>query len=207
MADKNDLDLPVAFEQLLRDELSVEPSPAFMAQVRARVGDEARRRRWWQARLISAFGFCTALASLAVASFVPAPVRWTTPPMPPSPPAVHILAVHSPPRIPLLPSAVSASAYREVPPAGGVRALSAGLYDGTPPSILEQTIIVDQRQRAALRTLFTMMEQGRVSGHSFRATVPVSLEPIADGLGEITVTPLVVSALPPGGVMHNDNER
>ena len=49
-----------------------------------------------------------------------------------------------------------------------------------------------------------MMDQGRVSGDSFAGTVPVSLEPIVDHMGDITVSPVVVSAMPPRGVLHND---
>ena len=68
-------------------------------------------------------------------------------------------------------------------------------------------VIVDRRQQAALSTLFRMMEQGRVSGNSFATTVPVSLEPIVDHIGDITVSPVVVSAMPPRGVLPGSNER
>ena len=68
-------------------------------------------------------------------------------------------------------------------------------------------VIVDGRQRAALATLFRMMEQGRVSGDSFAATVPVSMEPIAEQVGAIIIAPVFVSAMPPGGVLPYENQR
>jgi hypothetical protein len=68
-------------------------------------------------------------------------------------------------------------------------------------------VIIDRRQRAALTTLFRMLELGRVSSESFAATVPVSLEPIAEQVPAITVEPVVVSAMPSGGVLPHDSER
>ena len=68
-------------------------------------------------------------------------------------------------------------------------------------------VIVDGRQREALSTLFRMMDQGRVSGDSFAATIPVSMAPIAEQVGAIVVAPVFVSAIPPGGVLPSEPER
>ena len=71
----------------------------------------------------------------------------------------------------------------------------------------EPAVIVDGRQRAALAMLFRMVDQGRVDGDSFAGTVAVSLEPIAAQVEAITVPPVVVNGIAPGGVLPNDNEH
>ncbi len=199
MADNEVLDLPDDFDRLLRQELSVEPSPAFAARVRERAAEQ-HRTPWWRARWIPAIGAAWTLASIAIAVTVPAIARRTSTPVPPAAPVVRVAGVRHPSPNPVM-------SVRPQPSGSHVpftRRPASAEMRGRPEVISD--VIVDGRQRAALSTLFWMMEQGRVSGDSFAATVPVSLEPIADHMGEITVAPVVVSAMPPGGVLHN-NER
>lgn len=197
MADKDNLDLFEDFDRLLRQELLIEPSPAFAAGVRQRVDEDLHRSPWWRARWIPAIGSVTTVASLAVAMLIPTVDIRTSAPAPPAAPEPSIVVVEHPRVDPSVPSSRVAVVPRVLPARPDVTRVEPEL----------PVVVVDGRHRAALATLFRMMDQGRVSGDLFKATVPVSLDPIADQLGEIVVAPLVVSAIPPGGVLHNDNER
>jgi hypothetical protein len=194
MADRDGVDLPDDLDQLLRQELSIEPSPAFAARVRERVGEGGQRRSWWRARWIPAIGSFATVASIAWALVVPAVTRGTSPPVPPAPPELRLAVVDTPRVEPTMPVTAAAGISRVTPD----RRAAARAQEPDLP-----VVIVDGRQRAALSTLFTMMDQGWVSGDSFAATVPVSMEPIADQVGAITVAPVVVNAIPPGGVLPN----
>ena len=198
MADKELVDLPGDFERLLRQELSIEPSPEFAVRVRQRVGEQ-HRTPWWRARWIPAIGTFATLASIVIALIVPAIARWTSIPTPPAAPAIPTAAVALPRPTP----PESATAVTTVQSTTTRRATPRNRATPAPATDLP-VVIVDGRQREALSTLFRMMDQGRVSGDSFAATVPVSLEPIVDHMGDITVSPVVVSAMPPRGVLHND---
>ena len=194
MADRDIVELSDEFDRLLRDELSIEPSPAFATRVRARVGDDARRSQWWRASWIPAIGSFATVASIAWALLVPAITRVASPPDPPQSPTVRIPAVQYPTISPVVEPQPRVDNART---AGSGSVLNAGRS-----GVAE--VIVDARQRDALSTLFKMMNQGRVSGDSFAATIPVSIEPIAEQMGVITVAPVVLSAMPAGGVLHNE---
>lgn len=202
MADKEPVDLPGGFEPLLRQELSIEPSPEFAARVRQRVAGQ-HRTPWWRARWIPAIGTFATVASVVLALIVPAIARWTSVPVPPAAPAIPTGAIARPRPTPL--PTESATAVTTVQSATTRRATPRNRAALAPATDLP-VVIVDGRQREALSTLFRMMDQGRVSGDSFVTTVPVSLEPIVDQMGDITVAPVVVSAMPPRVVLHN-NER
>lgn len=208
MADNERVDLPADFERLLQQELSIEPSPEFAARVRHRIAEQ-RRTPWWRARWIPAIGTFATIASLTAALVVPAIARWTSVPVPPAPPAIRVASVEQP--RPNLPDSVAVAALTAAhPPATTPRATprqqTTRPREGTAATDLP-LVIIDDRQRAAMATLFRMMEQGRVSNDSFAATVPVSLDPIVDQVGAITVAPVVVSAIQPGGVLPNNSER
>jgi len=194
MADKEVLDLPADFDQLLRQELSVEPSAAFAARVRARVTGP-QYAPWWRARWIPAIGSFATVASIALAVTLPAITRWTAAPSPPPAPAVRLPSIQHPTLSPAM------EAQGTAPAPHARRSVALVNVSGLPE------VIVDGRQRAALATLFRMMEQGRVSGDSFAATVPVSMEPIAEQVGAIIIAPVFVSAMPPGGVLPYENQR
>ncbi len=207
MADKDLVDLPDDFERLLRQELSIEPSPEFAARVRQRVASRTerhgggrdgsrpsarlRRLRHWRPRSLSRRSR-----------------GGRTGPVLPAPPAVRVASVEQPRATPQhslsaapVTTAGSATARRPSPRQQTARPEVSTVATDLP------VVIVDDRQRAALATLFRMMDQGRVSGDSFAATIPVSLDPIVDQVGAITVAPVVVSAIAPGGVLPNNSER
>ena len=192
MVDKDVLDLTGDLDRLLRQELSLEPSPAFAARVRERIA-QADRTRWWRGHWIPAAGSFATVASLALAITVPAITRSTPRPVAPAAPDVRLTSVQpARPDPRLFPRIVASTAK-----GSSARRAAARVRPDLPE------VIVDARQGLALATLFRMMEQGRVSGDSFSSTVPVSLEPIADHIGAIAVEPVVVSAMPPGGVLPN----
>ena len=194
MADKDVLELPDELDRLLRQELAIEPSSSFAARVRRHVSEQPQPSPWWRARWIPALGSLATVASIAWALAVPAVVRWTRLPVPPPAPAARATSIHHPSVDPTLVFRTEAarSTLSSTPS-------TAAMHRDAPPEVL-----VDGRQRAALSTLLRMMERGSLTAESFAATVPVSLEPIADHLGEITIAPVVVSAMAPGGVLHND---
>jgi hypothetical protein len=196
MADNDRVDLPAEFDALLRRTLAVEPSPEFLPRVRERVSQQGRPSRWTAPWLFAATAAAATLAlAIGVAWLPGAPAVTPAPPAAPAPVvAASARPVPPPPAIPR-----AASPRPRTIPARPVRAAHE--------SPAAPVVIVDQRQRAALGTLFRMLELGRVSSESFAATVPVSLEPIAEQVPAITVEPVVVSAMPWGGVLHHDSER
>ena len=203
MADKDHFELSEDLDRLLQQELSIEPSPAFAAGIRRRVAEQ-HRTPWWRARWIPAIGSAATLASLAFAVGVPAFSRWTSIPVAPAPPAVR-LAVLEQPRVEslgLMDARMPAQATARTPGVETARR-AASLVEASDLPV----VIVDGRQRDALTTLFRMMNQGRVSGDSFATTTPVSMDPIVDHVAAIAVAPVVVSAIPPGGVLPNESER
>lgn len=208
MADKELVDLPGDFERLLRQELSIEPSPEFAARVRQRVAAQ-QRAPWWRVRWIPAIGTFATLASVAVAIAVPEIVRWTSVPMPPAPPAVRVASVEQPRPNPQHAVLAAPAALVATPRSATERHLSPRQQTAPVRMVASDlpVVIVDDRQRAAMTTLFRMMDQGRVSSDSFAATIPVSLDPIVDQVGAITVAPVVVNAIAPGGVLPNNSER
>jgi len=207
MADKDLVGLPGDLERLLQQELSIEPSPEFAARVRHSVAEQ-QGAPWWRARWIPAIGTFATLASLSVAVVVPAIARWMSVPVPPAPPALWLTSVEQPRPNPLHSVSALASPTAPSPTArrGTPRPQTAGLRVSSVAADLS-AVIVDGRQRAALTTLFRMMDLGRVSSDSFAETVPVSLDPIVDHVGAITVAPVVVSAIQPGGVLPDNSER
>lgn len=196
MADNERVDLPAEFDALLRRTLAVEPSPAFLPRVRERVSQEGRPSRWMTPWMLAGAVAATAVALAIGISWLPrSPVVHPAPPQAPAPAvAASERPVPPPPTVP-----------RAVPARPRTSPARPVLVAHESPA--DPVVIVDQRQRAALTTLFQMLELGRVSGDSFAATVPVSLEPIAERVPAITVEPVLVSVMPTGGVLHHDSER
>jgi hypothetical protein len=73
--------------------------------------------------------------------------------------------------------------------------------------VTSSSVVVDQNQRAALRTLVGMIDQGRLTAEAFVLTTPQSTDAIADQVVPITIPPVPVSTITPGGVLHNDTQR
>lgn len=199
MAD-TEVELP-ELDRLLREELSVEPSPAFLPKVRARIEEEAdrpRRSRWlwgltvWQAAaalviLVVAAWFVTRYGTPDGDLPVGVVAEQTTPPAPAPDRAPSVAAVQ--PRIPQPPP------IHRPQPAVRTRAASAK----------EPAVLVDARQRVAIREVMALVGAGKLTEESFVPAPPVEL-------GEIEVPPIAaglvpVSASAASGVQQKGSDR
>lgn len=198
MADDNAVDLPAEFERLLRQELSIEPSPAYAARVRARVGEKARRSSWWRARWIPAIGSAATVASIGWALLVPALSRVAAPPGPPPAPAASQIAVDHGRLDPwTLPARVTATSRVGARPAPTERVIAADMT----------VVIVDRKDRVALDRFVTMLQEGRVAEDAFAHTSKPAAFAIEEMLSPIVVTPVAVSSISAGGVLPSETER
>ncbi|MEO5895808.1 MAG: hypothetical protein ABIS06_08925 [Vicinamibacterales bacterium] len=196
MAETDPLDLPDDFDRLLRQELSIEPSPAFAARVRAEAA--ARPRTIWAGWLLPLAGG----AALAVAVFV-----WM--------PLLDEPGATLPPAVPVSPVVASSMPAQvepptTAPPDGLVirpRPVRPRLPGQALPAAPASSVIVDQSQRAALTMLVGMIGQGRLTADAFAQTTPQSMQAIADQMMPITIVPVTVSTITPGGVLHNDTQH
>ena len=179
MAQHEPVDPLLEFDALLTQELSVTPSPDFLARVRERIRLDPTPSRWprlWLLVPMSAAATVVLAATLTYWAFRPIP------PLAPAAPAVTVAAV-SPHanvpeyRIPSTESRVPSPEYRN-------------------PST---EIVVDQRQRVALTSLMRLINQGQLTEESFKnTTAPPS---------EIGVEPVAVSPIPVGGVLQGESGR
>jgi len=197
MAETDPLDLPDDFDRLLRQELSIEPSPAFAARVRADAA--ARPRPFWTAWLLPLAG----AVALAVAVFVWMP-RADEPagtlPLPvPAPPVV---ANSTPAQVEPVPTDSPDRAVSSIP---SVQPRSQ--RPARPATPVSARVVVDQDQRAALTILVAMIDRGRLTADAFAKTTPQSTDSIADQVVPITIAPVTVSTISPGGVLQNDTQR
>lgn len=196
MADKDVVDFPDDFERLLRQELVVEPSPAFAARVRVQMSDD-RPAGSWRVWVLS----YAAAAVIAVAVLLPlrrGPVTPSAPRVVPQPPLV---TTSTPPPVASVGPPLKTAVSRPLP----TSTRSAPLV---PPATLEQPgVIVDRGQRAALTALIRMVDQGRLTAEAFAQTSPQSMQPIAEQVVPIGVAPVAVSTITSGGVLQNDSER
>ena len=199
MADKDNLDLSDEIDRLLRHELSIEPSPAFAARVRERLGEEVQRHHsWWRARWIPAIGSFATVASIAWALLLPAVTRVVSPPEPPSAPAASQIALHHPQLDPWTFSVPITATGRIAPP----RIPTQGVVETDLP-----VVIVDRRDRLALDRFVTLVQQGRLGQDAFAHTSQPAVVAIEDTLSPIVVTPVAVSSIPAGGVLRSETER
>lgn len=203
MADE--VELP-EFDRLLREELSIEPSPAFLPRVRARIEEAergSRRAAWlwgwpvWQVAsaltiILVAVWFVTrdgTQPSTQVPAGVIANGTPTREVVPPDPSPSAPVAVR--PKIP-------AAASTQHRPDARARATAAA-------TALEPAVIVDARQRVALREVMALVGAGKLTEESFVPAPPVGVE-------EIDVPPIAagvvpVSASTTGGVQQKGFER
>ncbi|CAN5746502.1 hypothetical protein BH18ACI5_BH18ACI5_05280 [soil metagenome] len=199
MAETDPLDLPDDFDRLLRQELSIEPSPAFAARVRADASSAVRPRAAWTAWLLPLAGAAAlVLAAVVWISSLDKPTG-TLPSAVPAPP---VIASSTAPRVEPLP-AVPPSA----PVVSAARPLPTALRPVPATAASSSSVVVDQSQRAALTMLVGMIGQGRLTADAFVQTTPQSMQAIADQVVPIAVAPVTVSAITPGGVLHNDTQR
>ena len=186
---------PTDFEQLLRREMTIAPSGEFLARVRTRIDEEAFSPRWsWRWLVpLSGAAACTALVVMAMLNGDPATL--------PSPPAAPSLATVQPiPRHEAPMMQPTRSPVRATPAI--VPALDRAAIVSRPE---EPVVIVDERQRAALAAFIHVIRDGRVTGHSFAQTTPVSLDPIRDRVKAVEAGPLTVSAILIDGVLQEEH--
>ena len=201
-------------DRLLRQELSVEPSPGFLPAVRVRVErerDTATAARspgvsWWLGR--PSWQFAAALAMLVVAAstllLVRAPVtpdrtQTTSVSTSEAPPGDPVRAVPPPPA----PSELTVRTER----LGQARAHRT-VVPRPSADVPAVEVIVDPGQRAAISRVMELVNNGRLTEASFVASRPSEI-PIID---EVTTTPIAVDALTvspfvAGGVLQKETER
>jgi hypothetical protein len=174
-------------EALLRAEMAVVPSAAFLPRVRERVAEERVRPRllwsWFAPGVVLP-------AAAAFAAVLMAPADAVPPAAPPAP----LLAVAS------APGPVTMPVLESVRPLPDQRVLA---LDGRPPA--SPAIIVDPRQRAAIDALVRLTYQGKFEEGSAAAS-PTLLQPIAETVVPVAVAPVQVSPIGAGGVMQTGTE-
>jgi hypothetical protein len=208
MAD-NDLDLP-ELDRLLRQELSVEPSPAFLPRVRARV--EADRAASagpgasWRLTAWLPGGWRPLLATAAVVLLLAAGtlLRQTGPGSPQAVPAApeRTVAAAPPPGKVERPSPSTVAGAATAPFRQPGRA--AVLFPQRPRTGLaaapEAAVIVDQRQRVGIERLMDLTRSGSLTDASFVPAPDGSVEEVT--VAPIPVDLLTVSPIPVGGVLQ-----
>jgi hypothetical protein len=186
--------LPADLDRLLRQTMAEEPSVDFLPRVRERIETERPASRWWW-RAGSLAGAAVASAVIAMIVF-PRPIDDVgVPELPAPPPVISATA----PTAPSNPTVLPAPAPAGEPVRAGVRrprGVRAADVSGMPP------VIVDRRQRAAVDQMMVMVARGRVTEENFALTVPPSLQPIRQRVGEIAVVPVEVSPIGSGGVLQ-----
>jgi len=168
-----------ALEREIENALDVDPSPEFVARVRARIASESTPAVWhlrW--RLVGAGALATAVV---LTWFVTGTDRQ-------SPPAISARPVVPPP--------ISESAPTGAPTATTARAdLAPSVLPAEKgPPTAEPKILISPRDAAALRVLMTNIREGRVDPTVLAAVegVGAPLEP----LNWITIQPIVIEPLP-----------
>jgi hypothetical protein len=177
------------FERDIERALAVDPSPEFVARVRARIADEpspASRRFGWLFAGVAATAVATASA---IAIFVASPVR-------------------QPASTPLLASR-SIGSVLEVPSVGGVGAdprvrpesrSSVGPTHGSAPTTTgvaaEPATLFDPRETMALQRLIAGVRDARVDLAPLLKAAPMAPQ----SLDELVIAPITIELLVPGGV-------
>jgi hypothetical protein len=178
---------PDDLDALLRRELRVAPSAAFLPGVRARVAADRIARRDWLWRLLVPAGACvvTCAAALSLLS-----MGTVAPPAPAAP------GLPVPAAVPSITAevALESGASRPAPVADRVASLVRA--EVLPP------VIVDEAQRAAIRSVLFMVEQGTLTAEAFMRTNPSSFQPVEDGVRPIALPAVEVSPIPVGGVLQ-----
>ena len=197
MAEQMNPELPGDFDRLLRRQLSVEPSAAFLPKVRERIAAQSSRRAGWSPWTVG-FGAAAVLVLLVV---------WLKPqPSPVGVPAPSQAAVTPKGQ----PSGPSADAGRDVPGfrrSRPVRRPRQPMAVAAVTSPHEPVVIVDERQSVAVAAVYRLVLEGKLTSEAFAHTTPQSLEPIRNQLIPLSVRPLDVSPITVGGVLPMENER
>ena len=198
MAQHEPVDPLLEFDSLLKQELAVSPSPEFLPRVRERIRNEPRPPRWTSLWLVAPLTATAATLVLAVGL-----AYWTandTSPAAPPPPAVSVAsaATHA--------NVASSNAPSPEYPPSRLALRRASRVPSTEPRVPNTEyrtppaeVIVDQRQRAALLSMIRMINDGHLTGESFKDT---RQPPVEIGVEPLAVSPIVV-----GGVLPSEGER
>ncbi len=222
MADSDPVERLAEIDTLLRAELAVEPSRAFVPRVRERIRSERSRISWLSAWRIAPL---TAAATLLIAAGLAywntadtatprtlATVAAATPPSAtrsPGPGTNHRLP-SAQPRVPGADSRPPTTASR-VPKTEFRRPNSESRVPSTKhrlPShrVSSPEVLIDAaRQRQALLSFIAMARLGQVPAEPFATTPPAAA--IVDQVQIIAVDDVAVSAIVPGGVLFFEFER
>jgi hypothetical protein len=196
MAGDRDIKLPDAFDRLLRREMSIEPSPAFLPRVRERIEREPTRRLWHWSPWMSGAAVAAALSALiAVGTMLNLHVAA------PSTPDAPVLRAGDPIARPAAPPNV-VQPLRAVP-RDVVQPLRA-VPERAIPAVDAPVVVIDQRQRVALATLFRMVGDGRLTEEKLAATGRTSMQPIRDQVAPVGVKPVELSPIAVGGVQQTE---
>jgi hypothetical protein len=199
MAREEKLALPEDLDALLREAMSVDPSPAFLPRVRARIQSDhpAPVNKW---RILALAGAAAAL--FLVAGSLRDIGNVSDRADPPLPPPRVAYAVRPEPRA--HPSADDENAVVRGPVRPSARRAHATVGSSKPDDM--PPVVVDRRQRTALDQMMRMIAQGQLTEEAFAHTLRLSTEPIEDRVIGISVQPLEVSPMNAGGVLQSGVE-
>ena len=197
MAGQRDVDLPDAVDRLLRHELSLEPSAAFLPRVRERIDHESASASWnwwsWMTSAAAAAAVCAVIAVVTMAKLgVVAP-----PSAPPAPTVVQ--PFRAAPTTPVV-----VQPFRAAPVVQPFRVAQTAVARGGPSPIDAPAILVDERQRTALAAMVRMIRDGRLTEDTLAATGRTSLQPIREQVTPVGVKPVELSPIAVGGVQQTE---
>jgi len=169
----------------IREALDVDPSPEFLARVRARIAGEPAPSAWrWSWGLAAA---CALATSVLLATIVLRPHETRLATEVAQPP--HAIAEHHPPT-----AASTAQADAGPRPARGVtrpvKPVAAQAAESEPE------ILIDQREMQTLRRLIAGVRNGRIdltAAQNSASHSPAEPEPVAD----IVIAPLTIEPIAP----------
>lgn len=181
------VELAGEFDALLRSEMAVVPSTAFLPRVRARMADDevvSPFRFWWM----------VVVPVAAVAVLILVPVAWLQVPVAtPAAPDAPVIQVGAP---------VAPLAGDPVAPAP-VQVTTVRHFAATPVPDAA-VVIVDERRRAGLAALIGMTQEGRITKEAFAQPAAAPLQPITDTVVPIAAPPVQVSPIVEGGVLPSE---
>jgi hypothetical protein len=179
--------------------LAVDPSPEFVARVRARIAEESHSSRWWTSWTFAAVA---AAAAVAIAAFVARPAEQTTSPARVAPDIASAVTGPAkaggsvPPRE--QPTSTQHAAQQHLR-SDSRRAGRGPAQTGShaPDHIQNAEILIDARESAALRALILGIHSGAVDLQPvFRLSAPSAME--LPPIGEIAIQPITIDPLEEG---------
>ena len=195
MAHEEPVDPLAEVDALLRDELSRQPSPAFLPRVRDAVAHERPApRRWW----------LWTLAPLAAAATLTV-VLWPADRIAPAADAAAIEA-RTANREPRTPNPEPRATNPEPRTTNLEQRTSNNEQRTTDSGAPSAEVLVDERQRAALSHFIALIDKGVMTSDAFAGTTAPPAA-IRDTVVTIEVAPVTVSPIEGGGVLPSDERK